>query len=306
MFTVAMGSRTCQTLAVMLLMLMFAAPPLHADRRAREDAAENIRYAIRDKEQKLANLRDQRAKYDPALQKQQQAYEKTARKIESLNAELDETRQKVADAGAALQQVTQRIKQQIINNPQYVNQQRRADELRDKLERVKAEAAEPIKQSDEYQRIIDEVESNQAKLELMRESDAVEPLELQAMAIEIQGLQSEAQQLIDRKLQQNQQVVNARSQYEEAHEYVLELREQLTQRLDENAERQSAEKAVADARKRIAELQRELAAAKRENRVAKARYAKVQRVVGQIDQRIEREQRLLKGLHEELKAIGPY
>lgn len=275
--------------------------PARGDTRA-ERRIEDLRYAIRDKQKVLDQLGAQREKIDPIVNREKTAYEQAQKKVDTLEAELAEARKAVGEANNALQDIVRQLQEQISAEPRVVEVQEAADAARQRHDQLREKAVASITESAEYRAIVDELETRQNKLKLMRESTAeLDPLMIQSLQFEVNQLQIKANQHIERELAKMPEVVEAREATDLANQRLAEVRARFNQQIENNPQRRAAEKTATDARLRIADLSSQLREARRELARAKSRYARAYAVMAQLQKKIDHQEKLMQGLHDELE-----
>jgi chromosome segregation ATPase len=275
--------------------------PAAGDTRS-ERRIEDIQYAIRDKQKILDNLGAQREKLDPLVTREKTAYETSEKEVASLEAELAEARKAAGEANNALQEVTRQLQEQIANEPRVVEAQQAADAARQRHDQAREQAMGAIAESPEYRRIVEDTETRQAKLELMQDASAVvDPLEIQTLQFEISQLLVRKRQYVDGELEKLPQVVEAKEALDQASRNLAQVRAQYNQQIDNNPQRRAAEKTATEARLNIADLSTKLRVARSEQARSKTRYARAHAVMADLQKKIDREEMLMEGLHDELR-----
>lgn len=296
-----MIQRATAAVCITVTLWMFTAAPASGDTRS-ERRVEDIQYAIKDKQKILDQLSAQREKIDPMVTREKTAYEESDKQVAALEAELAEARKAAGEANNALQEVTRQLQEQIAAEPGVQQAQQAADAAREQYDQAREQAMASISQSPEYRRIVDDIETRQAKLALMQDAAAVvDPLQIQTLQFEISQLLIRKRQYVDAELDKLPEVARVRQALEQASQNLTQVRAQYNQQIENNPQRRAADKTATEARLNVADLSRQLSDARRELARSKSRYAQAYRALAPILKELDRQEKLMEGLQDELR-----
>jgi hypothetical protein len=263
---------------------------------------EDLQDAIEDKTKVVAELQAEQEKRSQLLQKELGGYKQAQTDVIKAQKRVDDARQKVRDLGQESADKNAQIRQKVDADPQVASALAAANEAQKAYEAARAEALKQAEDTPAFRAAAAKLTSARDRLDrLVRLGELADAMEVAGLRIEVVNAENEVNHAREQALDNVPQYAAARTANDEARKAHADLRLQKLAAAKQDPDLAKVEESIEAARQELLAAQRDLQQAQRTEAAGRPRAQRAAAYEQQIKTKLEREQRLLDDLHNELK-----